>query len=177
MPISRRAKIVAGALALPTILIVVVMTVIRPRYFGDRWAVYDGFMVGSHGPEFRDFRSDWRSRELPELFIKAPDGKTYALKDLPESVAEKYIGNKTDFSDSPIHPSNEVSYSIFLGPRLTYENGKLKRANFEGAEGFEFAPTMQGPFLKVPATRAELIEVFGKPSTWKRRGPPPGPPW
>lgn len=176
MPISKRTKVVTAIVGLPVVLLALCVVVLLLPNYGDRLAVYDGFSVGSRGSSFRDVNIDSRDG-FPKLFIKAPDGKTYALKDLPESVAEKYIGDRSDHADHPVHPRPAVSYSIFQGPHLEYENGNLRHASFTRPDGFEFAPTMRGPFLKLPATRKDLIAVFGEPAEWKRRGPVPGPAW
>lgn len=176
MPVSKRAKVVSAIIGLPVALLVLCVVVLLLPDYGDRLAVYDGFSVGSRGSSFRDVSID-SPQGFPELFIKAPDGETYALKDLPESVAEKYIGGRSDHSDHPVHPRPAVSYSIFQGPRLEYKDRKLRYASFTRPTGFEFAPTLQGPFLKLPATREEVIAVFGKPTEWERRAPVPGPEW
>lgn len=94
------------------------------------------------------------------LYVKFPDGRIFALEDIPEDlIAGMFKGRpaweaRTQYGDFPS--------SIF-----TFKSGRLSLGQFdETMKGVQFGPTQDGPFLTLPIHRKKLIEVFGEPQEW-----------
>jgi hypothetical protein len=113
------------------------------------------------------------------LFVRGADGRTYDVARLEEDVVRQWVEEepneavrKTMIDKGKWH--GELDFVVYRFPSrslLFFHEGKLISASFANAsygpfQGLEVGATSDGEFLKMPATRQEMIRVFGSPKKW-----------
>ena len=97
------------------------------------------------------------------IYVQVVDGSTFALKDLPESVAS----NELKKSDATIIPPGDGWYKRSR-TLLRFEKGRLAHANLDDSwAGIKIGSSANGPFYKLPLTREQIVELFGEPLEWR----------
>ena len=129
-------------------------------------------------PEEEDFRSlttgEGAYKTLASIYVELPDGKRYLLKDLPESqVAKEYV--KLDYL--PSRMGEWYGSNVRGGSTFAFREGRLVYARFSDSDSIciPFSPAKEGPYVKLPITRATMVELFGEPVKWGSYRPPSGP--
>ena len=128
-------------------------------------------------PEEENFHSlttgEGAYETLVSIYVELPDGKRHLLKDLPESeVAQFYLRADRPPGMGECYQCAEKKPSTFV-----FREGRLVYADLTSSDSIciAFSPTKEGPYVKLPITRATMVELFGEPVKWSSYHPPSGP--
>ena len=129
----------------------------------------------AHEEAFRSLTTgEGAYKTIASIYVELPDGTRYLLKDLPESrVAEFYV--KVDYLPSSM--GDCYSNDVRGNSTFDFREGELVYARLTSSDSIciPFSPIKDGPYVKLPITRATMVELFGEPVKWGSYRPPSGP--
>lgn len=131
-------------------------------------AVYAGFSL-RQDPEFFELVTDPDAEATSPVFVQLPDGKAFALDELPEDAAARLLPQ-----GPPRDPPTGANEYTDAKSYLNYRDGRLVFAVLHAkSKLFGVGRSKSGPFARLPLSRDQLIAAFGEPLRWQQTAQAP----
>lgn len=128
-----------------------------------------GFSVNGE-PGYGKLRTGTGGRGIWNLYIEIEGDGVYFLPEVTEEVISRYF-DKKEYMSEHVDYYGSAHHSSF-----SFQDGKLISAaisayscaplNQDPAWSVKFSRNKEGPFVKLPLSRDELVAAFGEPDEW-----------